>query len=274
MSYTIVFLALLAGLFLGILTGWFWFSKGKKISSALQAEIDKKERELQDAEVKIVETRSKLKAVEAESRSTAKEILSEAKIAAQELENKVQKEAARVEEQGKFLDRRLKDVEEEQKNVIAFEAKLKETEKELTDASQKHREALERVAKLAHVAGPGLFADARRVEIEGARHGAGHGAQEALGLTDAQKEQLKTRMEANRPVQLSPAIIAQMKTDMTTKLDSFKSDSFDARAFVTPPANWLKPTELKGHPLADLVSVLTPERRETLAKRIEAGPAR
>lgn len=148
MSYTVVFLALIAGALLGLLAGWFWFSKGKKISNALQAEINAKEKELQDAEVKLVEARSKLKSAEVEAKAQAKEILSEARLSAQELEGKAQKEAARVEEHEKLIQKRQKEVDERQKNVLALEEKLRETEKELSDASEKHRAALERVAKL------------------------------------------------------------------------------------------------------------------------------
>lgn len=118
----------------------------------------------------------------------------------------------------------------------------------------------------------------RRVEIKLKAHG-DHGPGpfgDDLNLTDAQKEQLKTKMEAHRPVQQSPAQMKAnmeaMRAEMDAKLESFKGDSFDANTFVAPPANMPKLGELKGNPLADLVSVLTPEQRETLAKRIEAGP--
>lgn len=87
-----------------------------------------------------------------------------------------------------------------------------------------------------------------------------------LNLTDAQKEQLKTKFEANRP----KIDFAAVRADMKTKLESFKADNFDATAFVTPPAQ-LQP-KTAGNPLADLVSVLTPEQREILAKKLEAGP--
>ncbi|MEK7590715.1 MAG: hypothetical protein AAB489_00720 [Patescibacteria group bacterium] len=53
MEYIIVFLALLGGVLLGILSGWFWFSKGKKISSALQTQIDEQERSLRTLESKL-----------------------------------------------------------------------------------------------------------------------------------------------------------------------------------------------------------------------------
>ncbi|MBX3232051.1 MAG: Spy/CpxP family protein refolding chaperone [Labilithrix sp.] len=102
-----------------------------------------------------------------------------------------------------------------------------------------------------------------------------------LGLTDAQKEELKARIEASAPARPDPAKLAEMRgnmeaarLDMKAKLQSFKADSFDATAFVTPPAT-AKPNvelHLRGNPLADLVSVLTPEQREKLAQKIELGP--
>jgi Spy/CpxP family protein refolding chaperone len=86
-----------------------------------------------------------------------------------------------------------------------------------------------------------------------------------LQLTDAQKQQLQAKFEANHP----KADFAAIHAEMQTKLESFKADDFDATAFVTPTAQLPK---LNGNPLADLVSVLTPEQREILAKKIEAGP--
>lgn len=109
-------------------------------------------------------------------------------------------------------------------------------------------------------------------ELRGGPHGphGPHGGPDMfahdLNLTDAQKEQLEAKFEANHP---KPDLEA-MRAEMKTKLESFKADSFDATAFVTPPAH-LQPKP-DGNPLADLVSVLTPEQREILAKKIEAGP--
>jgi Spy/CpxP family protein refolding chaperone len=92
-----------------------------------------------------------------------------------------------------------------------------------------------------------------------------------LNLTDAQKQQLHAKMEANRPAK--PNVdFAAMKAAMTTKLESFKADSFDANAFLTPPAGVTPPTAPTSNPLQDLVSVLTPAQREQLAQKIEAGP--
>jgi len=92
-----------------------------------------------------------------------------------------------------------------------------------------------------------------------------------LGLTDAQKQQLHAKMEANRPAK--PNIdSAAMKAAMNAKLESFKADNFDANAFLTPPAGVTPPAAPTSNPLQDLVSVLTPAQREQLAQKIEAGP--
>ena len=66
-----------------------------------------------------------------------------------------------------------------------------------------------------------------------------------------------------------------MKTAMDAKLQSFKSDSFDAKAFVAPPANAPKiggPADHMAKELSAVVSVLTPAQREKLAQKIEQGP--
>jgi Spy/CpxP family protein refolding chaperone len=92
-----------------------------------------------------------------------------------------------------------------------------------------------------------------------------------LNLTDAQKQQLHAKMEANRPAK--PNIdFAAMKAAMTAKLETFKADSFDANAFLTPPAGVTPPSAPTTNPLQDLVSILTPAQREQLAQKIEAGP--
>jgi ribonuclease Y len=148
MDYTVVFLALIAGLFLGLLVGWFWFSKGKKLSARLQAEIDAKERELSDVQVQIAEAKSSVKAQEAEAKAQAKEIVTEARLAAQEMGSKVQKEAARLEEHEKALDQKTKEIEQQRTRLTQKEAEMKQMEEDLKDASAKHREALEKVSKL------------------------------------------------------------------------------------------------------------------------------
>ncbi|HLD71516.1 MAG TPA: ribonuclease Y [Candidatus Peribacteraceae bacterium] len=149
MEYIIVFLALLGGTTLGLLCGWFWFSKGKKISSTLQAQIDEQERALQKLESKLNEARSQIKAAEAESKATAREILSDAKLQASEMEAKLEKEQGRLEEKERGLDQKVKEVERQRDNLVTKEKDLDELKAEMAAASEKHREALEKVAKLS-----------------------------------------------------------------------------------------------------------------------------
>lgn len=148
MEYTIVFLALLAGVFLGMLAGWYWFSQGKKISSSLQAEIAQKEKQLSKLDTKLAEARSDIKAAESEARATSKEILSEARLQASELETKLEKEQGRLEEKEKGLDEKVREVERQREQVKAAQDDINELKEELSAASAEHREALEKVAKL------------------------------------------------------------------------------------------------------------------------------
>lgn len=149
MDYPIVFLALVGGLLLGLLVGWFWFSKGKKISGALQAQIDQKERELSSINVKVVEARSAIKTQEAEAKAQAKEILSQARLEAQELTTKLERETARLEEKEKNLDKKVSEVETQRNRLAKQEEDNKQMQEELRESTVKHREALEKVSKLS-----------------------------------------------------------------------------------------------------------------------------
>ncbi|MBI3332445.1 ribonuclease Y, partial [Candidatus Peregrinibacteria bacterium] len=146
---TIVFLALLGGALLGVACGWFWFSKGKKISSGLQAQINEYERSLHQLESKLADARAQIKTAEAEAKAAAREILSEAKMQATEIESKAEKEQGRLEEKEKSLDQKVKEVERQRTNLVNKEKDLDELKKELSDASAIHRDALEKVAKLS-----------------------------------------------------------------------------------------------------------------------------
>ena len=107
-----------------------------------------------------------------------------------------------------------------------------------------------------------------------------------LNLTQAQKDQIKAKLEADRPAKPTDAEIAQwkanheaMRTQMTARLQTFVGTSFDANAFVAPPAGGT-PAEMgpgKGgdhfaKELQAIVSVLDATQREALAKKLEAGP--
>jgi len=96
---------------------------------------------------------------------------------------------------------------------------------------------------------------------------------EGLDLTQAQKDQIKAKLEADRPAK--PNVdFAALKKDMDAKLQSFKGDSFDANAFVTPPAGMPKfdGANRMAKDLQVVVSVLDPAQREKLAQKIELGP--
>ncbi|MFH0770169.1 MAG: ribonuclease Y [Candidatus Peregrinibacteria bacterium] len=149
MSFTIIFLALLAGLLLGLLTGWFWFSKGKRISAALRTEISALEQQLKKTESKIAEAEVKGKAAEAEARANAREILSEAKLRAGELESKLEKDGARLEEKERNLTERTQDIDHQRTALQQRQKEVEDLKAELVKASQTHREALEKVSKLS-----------------------------------------------------------------------------------------------------------------------------
>ena len=147
-QYTIVFLGLSAGVILGLLTGFFWFSKGKKVSDKVQQQINIKERELQKVEGKVSEAKNQIKTAEAEARASSKEIIAEAKLQAGEIEGKLEQQAGRQEEKEKQLDEKVQEIERQRAAVTQKEESVEELKTELTDASAKHREALESVAKL------------------------------------------------------------------------------------------------------------------------------
>jgi Spy/CpxP family protein refolding chaperone len=102
-----------------------------------------------------------------------------------------------------------------------------------------------------------------------------------LELTQEQKDAIKAKLEAQRPEKPSEeqreamkARFEAMRTEMKAKLEIFKSDKFDATAFVTPSQKLERPEhggDRMAH-LAAITSVLTPAQRETLAARIEQGP--
>ncbi len=149
METAIVYLIVGAAFLLGLLVGWFTFSKGKKISNSLQLEISAKEGKLKELELKSSQAQSSAKAIDAEARANAKEIVSEARIRASELETKLNKEQARLEEKERAMDEKG-GVLERQK--VKLETDMKDVEalkSELSVTAQKHRSALEQVSKLS-----------------------------------------------------------------------------------------------------------------------------
>lgn len=145
----IVFLALLAGLFLGLLAGWFWFSSGKKISSKLQQQIDEKQRELNQVNVKVVEAKSNIKTQEAEAKAQAKEIVSQAKLEAQSALQEIEKDKARIEEKEKNAEKKHAELDTQKQRLEKMEESAKALEEELKESAEKHRAALEKVAGLS-----------------------------------------------------------------------------------------------------------------------------
>jgi Spy/CpxP family protein refolding chaperone len=105
-----------------------------------------------------------------------------------------------------------------------------------------------------------------------------HGLYAGLNLTQEQKDAIKAKLGAQATAKPSvedrKAHLAAARASMQAKLDSFASDSFDAKAFVARPQNAGRVGHDRTNRLAVLVSVLTPEQREILATRIEQGPAR
>ena len=149
MDYIIVFLALLAGVLLGLLTGWFWFSKGKKISVTLQAQINEQERALQKIEGKLSEAKSQIKTSEAEAKAKAAEILSDAKLKASELQSNLEKEQGRIEEKSRTIEEKEKELEKQKVSLSAKEQEVEKFTLELSESAARHREALEKVSKLS-----------------------------------------------------------------------------------------------------------------------------
>jgi len=147
--YVIVFLALLGGLLLGLLTGWFWFSKGKRISANLQSEITDRERNLAKVEGKIGDAEVKLKTAESEARAKSREILSEAKLKANEMESKLERDAARLEEKERGIEEKLQEIDQQRATVKSQLEEASNLKTELAEASKSHREELEKVARLS-----------------------------------------------------------------------------------------------------------------------------
>jgi Spy/CpxP family protein refolding chaperone len=102
-----------------------------------------------------------------------------------------------------------------------------------------------------------------------------------LSLTDAQRTSLASALAAQRPAAVDrEAMKKQFEArgaGMRARLESFAADSFDAKAFVAPPAD--APQVGMMHPLARMVNelavvvpLLQPAQRETLAALLEKGP--
>ena len=212
-----VLIALVGGAILGVISGWFLFSKGKKISTALQAEINAKERELQKLDSKLNEAKSQIRTAETEAKATAREILSDAKLQASEIEAKVEKEQGRLEEKEKGLDQKVKEVERQRETVTKKEKELEELKTELSEASATHREALEKVAKLSEEeAKQQLW---KELEKDFSEHFAGQVKLLKQGMEDEAEEKAKNLMAeamqryASEVASESTATVVQLPSD-------------------------------------------------------------
>lgn len=100
---------------------------------------------------------------------------------------------------------------------------------------------------------------------------------DGLSLTDAQRTSIDAALAAQRP---APIDREAMKTEMRARLQSFAADSFDAKAFVAPPANApqgkprMHPMARRVNELAVIVPLLDATQRETLAAQLEKAPSR
>lgn len=101
-----------------------------------------------------------------------------------------------------------------------------------------------------------------------------------VDLTDAQRESIRKAMEANKPTEAEREAMKQrfeaFHATLQKRLAAFAEDSFDAKAFVTPPEGAMPgPREHFQHVVKDMqvvVPILEPAQRETLATLLEKGP--
>lgn len=101
-----------------------------------------------------------------------------------------------------------------------------------------------------------------------------------LDLTDAQREQIHEAMKKSAPSEADreamKAAHDSFRKAMHDRLETFAADSFDAKAFVAPPADAkMGPKGMAGGMIkmvATVTPILTDAQRETLAKHLEEGP--
>lgn len=141
--------------------------------------------------------------------------------------------------------------------------------------------------------GRGADADLDDARPRGKGHG-GHGARgprehgplahmlRDLSLSDAQRDKVKEALAKLAPSEsereAAKAHHEAMQKEMRERLATFASDSFDATAFVAPPAKGagFGPDKMFGSmvkALAAVVPILDDAQRAELAKHIEEGPA-
>jgi hypothetical protein len=111
---------------------------------------------------------------------------------------------------------------------------------------------------------------------KGGRGGEMKGPFGDLDLSDAQRAALDAALEADKP---EPEDMKEhfesMKDRMQEKLETFAASSFDASAFVAPPADAPTPRahiERFARAMAAVAPLLDADQREELADRLEQGP--
>lgn len=122
---------------------------GEKISQKLQEKINAQERTLQSLQSKAATAKGELKAAEAEAHAKAKEIISDAKLKAQQERSELQREEARLTQWEKDLNKSEQEIKEDRASLKQKHEKADSLREELDNAAQKHRKALEEVAKLS-----------------------------------------------------------------------------------------------------------------------------
>jgi Spy/CpxP family protein refolding chaperone len=108
--------------------------------------------------------------------------------------------------------------------------------------------------------------EARMAEGRAARAGKGTPGAGKLGLTDAQRAEVRANLQAEGATPPSPAARAQRKA----ALDAFRGDSFDASAL----AQVGRGEDREARMTRALIPVLTPNQRATLADRLRHRAAR
>lgn len=160
-----------------------------------------------------------------------------------------------------------------------------------TTLTKEQRSALvEAISKRAEGRGPGGEFEGkggRRPPEPGAMPGGAHVPGplgfmlDGVELTQTQREAINKALEANRPSPPDRAkfekLHESMRAQMHERLASFAGDSFDAKAFVTPPEGAKaggppNPFEHMVNDLAVVTPLLEPAQREALAARLEKGP--
>jgi len=148
MEYITELLALLLGSGVGFIIARSR-GKGERISQKLQEKIDAQERTFQSLQSKVATAKGELKTAEAEAKAKANEIVSEAKLQAQKERSELEKDIARIEEREKIVEKGEQAVETQKATLQKKNEEIDVLRKEVSEAAEKHRQALEKVARLS-----------------------------------------------------------------------------------------------------------------------------